>query len=559
MGRCWLVAILLLCPVGAQRAGLSQDDELRPEALPVFTQSENLESRRNQPPEKIDANESYVLVSEAALTNDACLIFCSHFSAGQWYLLELGIQAAWSSTTGSSAVKVAVLDSGIKLDQFDLSANVSRPGCGLPDVQLGSLNHGTFVAGLIGANANNSFGISGANWRVEIIDVPVLVNGVGLPKDIANGIRCAADLGVDIMNLSFVEEFGAQSSLISDAIKYAQGQGALVVASAGNSGGSIARNPAALPGVVGVIGVDQNFNWMTSSDWGTWADLAAPGAGLLSLSGTNKLALAMGSGTSYAAALVSGAAALIKSQFPQFTAQQISDRLKRTSSNYWGRGSLSEAGVLHFGKAVTDPFRALWQTTNQGQVIALGEARHHGEISAVGETQVVGIVAKSDGTGYWLVNAAGKVSSFGKAVHHGDLSTLVLNEPIVGMERSASGGGYWLVASDGGVFSFGDATFEGSTGALVLNEPIVGMERSASGGGYWLVASDGGVFSFGDATFKGSAISLGGKKVVAINLDGAGYEIISSDGGVMDFASPDLGSAVEIVMRGSVVAASGPD
>ena len=526
MGKCWLVAILLLCifghelsngAIGEQRAGLSQGDELRPGALPVFTQSENLKSSRNQPPEKTDANESYGLVSEAALANDACLIFCSHYSIGQWYLLELGIQAAWSSTTGSSAVKVAVLDSGIKLDQFDLSSNVSRPGCGLPDEQLGSLNHGTFVAGLIGANANNSFGISGANWSVQIIDVPVLVNGVGLPKDIANGIRCAADLGVDILNLSFVEKSGAESSLISDAIKYAQGQGALVVAAGGNSGGSIARNPAALPGVVGVIGVDRNFNWVTSSDMGRWADLAAPGADLISLSGTNNLALAMGSGTSYAAALVSGAAALIKSQFPHFTAQQISDRLKRTSSNYLGRGSLSEAGLLHFGKAVTDPLRALWQATDQGQVIALGEARHHGEISAVGESQIVGIVAKSDGTGYWLVNAAGKVFSFGEAVHHGDLST------------------------------------------LVLNEPIVGMERSASGDGYWLVASDGGVFSFGDATFKGSAISLGvEKKVIAINRDGAGYEIVSSDGGVLDFASPDLGSAVEVVMRGSVVAASGP-
>lgn len=74
----------------------------------------------------------------------------------------------------------------------------------------------------------------------------------------------------------------------------------------------------------------------------------------------------------------------------------------------------------------------------------------------------------------------------------GTFDYLPLNAPIVGMAARPDGQGYWLLGGDGGIFSFGAAQFYGSTGGMRLNAPVVGIATTPDGGGYWLVAQDGG-------------------------------------------------------------------
>ncbi len=92
----------------------------------------------------------------------------------------------------------------------------------------------------------------------------------------------------------------------------------------------------------------------------------------------------------------------------------------------------------------------------------------------------------------------GGIFSYGDAQFYGSTGGIHLNEPVVGMAARADGNGYWLVASDGGIFNYGDAGFYGSTGGIQLNQAVVGMAATADGNGkYWLVASDGGIFNYG--------------------------------------------------------------
>src|ERR1700722_19651036 len=155
-----------------------------------------------------------------------------------------------------------------------------------------------------------------------------------------------------------------------------------------------------------------------------------------------------------------------------------------------------------------------------GSVVALGTsaalgATHHfdGVVTPTSCSDylpggtVVGMASSSpattDETGYWIANSTGLVASCGFAPNFGVIG-FPLVHPIVGIAARADGLGYWLVASDGGIFAYGDAQFYGSTGGIALNKPIVGMASDAATGGYWFVASDGGIFSFG-APFHGSA------------------------------------------------------
>ena len=144
-----------------------------------------------------------------------------------------------------------------------------------------------------------------------------------------------------------------------------------------------------------------------------------------------------------------------------------------------------------------------------GSVQAFGDAAFYGdEVTLLADSvhpgHPVAMAATSDGKGYWIVDSDGGVFSFGDAVFHGSMGGQHLNAPVVAVAPTATGAGYWLTASDGGVFAFGDAAFGGSMGGVVLNAPVGGIARDPSGTGYWLAAADGGVFALGGAPFLGS-------------------------------------------------------
>jgi hypothetical protein len=151
---------------------------------------------------------------------------------------------------------------------------------------------------------------------------------------------------------------------------------------------------------------------------------------------------------------------------------------------------------------------------------------------------VTGIVATSDGSGYWQVAADGGVFSYGDAAFHGSLPPTVPNAPIVGMARTASNGGYWLVGADGGVFTYGNAGYYGSVAGDNLNGQVVAIVPTTNDAGYWLIGADGGVFTFGNAGYDGSLPGVGVSvdDVVSATAFGSGYCMLAATGSTYCFA-----------------------
>ena len=460
-------------------------------------------------PLTLSASESAVARTDdfwsVSSPNDPCFAGCAPYAA-PWYFEVIGAEAAWEITTGTKDVTVAIVDTGVHDQHPDLIGRVRRvPGCGLGPTNSADTSHGTFIAGLVGAIANNSIATTGLDWGAEILDVRVLNGGKGSNVDIAAGIKCAAANNADIISLSFVQSGSQLSPVLQAAINEAQAAGSLVVAAAGNDGYERQRFPAAAEGVLSVGALNESLDMASFSTRGNWIDLMAPGDNMLSLGAGSSNAVRRGNGSSFAAPLVAAAASLVKAHFPYFEAVQISSQLVRTARVHTDQGKGITYRILNIEQALKQPYRSHWQVTKAGQVVALGESKHFGDLANGSSQQdVVAIAANRTGLGYWLARSDGEVAAFGDAANLGDLKEINLNRPIVDMASTPSGNGYWLVASDGGIFSFGDAQFHGSTGAMTLNKPMTSLVQTRLG--YDLVAEDGGVFNF-NSPFLGSGAS----------------------------------------------------
>ncbi len=223
-------------------------------------------------------------LATALLAGPAVAAPSDPYFAKQWHHLKIQSEQAWATTTGAGAL-VAVVDSGVDLTHPDLQSNVvsysdadiiepsgTCSGGGKKSrtcVQDGAQDkegHGTHVAGIIGALANNNTGGAGVAPDADILPVRVLdQNGEGPFDVIADGIRYASDKGAKVINLSLGWYSGADVvarelglfTAMEDAIDYAWGRGAVVVVAAGNDSFPLCTEPAAYPNVVCVGATDQ--------------------------------------------------------------------------------------------------------------------------------------------------------------------------------------------------------------------------------------------------------------------------------------------------------------
>ncbi|GAA3948478.1 S8 family serine peptidase [Actinoplanes auranticolor] len=243
--------------------------------------------------------------------------------ADQWGATRTAQPAAWSRSTGSG-VTVAVVDSGVS----PVSELAGRLLAGYDFVDDDSdatdvHGHGTQAATVIAAKGNNAAGLAGVCWDCKILPVRVLgANGLGYTDDVAAGITYAADRGAHVINLSLGGP--DYSRLTENAVDYAVAKGAVVIASAGNSGVSARSYPAGHPNAIAVAGstsTDGRYSW---SNHGTaadpWVDVAAPGSNIAQ--GMNG-GLYWYAGTSSAGPVVAGIAALARSAAPAASVAQI--------------------------------------------------------------------------------------------------------------------------------------------------------------------------------------------------------------------------------------------
>ncbi len=476
-------------------------------------------------------------------------------------LLAVNAPQAWSVTTGSPAIPVAVIDSGVDTAHPDLAGKVTfgptictAPGevCA-PGVDR--VGHGTHVSGIIAAATNNGTGVAGLGWNTtaymyKTLDDPGSVGGAGSGStaDIATAIYSAVYSGFRVINLSVSNEPCSVNALdcgpdsdTQAAVAYAIARGVVVVAAAGNFGpGAGPTYPASYPGVLSVAATDNNRIVTGFSEAGAAANIAAPGVNVLSTWNDGNYAVV--SGTSMAAPHVAAAAALVLARYPQLSGPQVVTQLENTAAPL-GPGPGIAGGFLDVAAAVTAPpatrINGYLMAGADGSVYNFGAAPFEGSMAGHPLFEpVVGMAPTANRLGYWLAAADGGIFTFGDAPFAGSIGGHHLNQPVVGMTSTTTGQGYWEVASDGGVFTFGAAGFYGSTGNLRLNRPVVGMASTADSGGYWLAASDGGIFTFGDAPFLGSTGNLRlFRPVVAMapTPSGHGYWLVASDGGVFTF------------------------
>ncbi len=475
----------------------------------------------------------------------------------QYHLPKISAPQAWDVTTGDINVRVAILDTGIAA-HADLPVPVVTKDLVSQQIiddcvgQPSEVDHGSHVAGIVGARGNNAVGVSGVAWNVALVDVKVLGTcGEGSLADVARGVMFAADAGAKVINMSLGSSNGDPA--LRAAIDYARARGAVVVAAAGN--GSLQDGsdrfqpqfPAAYPAVLAVANTDKFDTIANSSVRGPWVDLAAPGVGILSTlpadAGHPTGTYGTETGTSMSSPMVAGAAALLFSGVPGITPGEVEARLVRSADPVGDTCVSFNSGRLNVAAALANRIQAYGYRTvdAKGFVEAFGAECYLGDTSKIAlNGKIVGLSTTPSLAGYRLVASDGGIFSYGDAQFYGSTGGLHLNSPVIGMAPTPTGKGYWLVAGDGGIFSYGDAQFFGSTGSLHLNSPVIGMASTPTGNGYWLYARDGGIFSYGDAQFFGSTGSLRLNSPVvsmAPARDGDGYWMVAGDGGIFAFGS----------------------
>lgn len=275
----------------------------------------------------------------------------------QWYLSALDVAEAHRVTRGDG-VTVALIDTGVDAGHRDLAGAVlagedlyeypEGDGSGRYDL----LGHGTHMAGIIAARGHgNTDGILGLAPAATILPVRAINSGFGNSDTIAKAINYAVAHHASVINMSFG---GSDDTYLHDAIREAQAADVVLVAAAGNRGAAGDNYPGKYPEVLTVGADDQNGNVATLSVRGPQVDLVAPGVDIAT-TGTNSSGYSLGSGTSEATAVVSGAAALIRAKYPQLSAAEVMHRLTATATDAGpaGRDDTYGYGRLNLIAALT--------------------------------------------------------------------------------------------------------------------------------------------------------------------------------------------------------------
>lgn len=342
-------------------------------------------------------------------------------SGMQWYLDVIGCDDAWNTTWGSSSVRVAVLDTGVDLDHPDLTGQIvaqadTVTNDGNADDDDG---HGTHVAGIIAAKANNGSGIAGIAPGAGLIAVDVFqsdgTNWWATTADIVEGISFAVANGADVINMS-LGSYGVDS-VETNAVNNATAAGVVVVAAAGNDSRSDNHYPSDIDSVISVIATDWDDVIASYSNYGPQKDISAPG-GDFDVPADYPESMIMSTyvdhgvstyawmaGTSMASPVVAGVAALVLSANPSLSVDGVKNILYTTARDVGAPGRDS-----YYGWGRVDAAAAVAAAVSNGQctITAVPNDPNAGVVSGGGVSAVgAGVTLRAmPNTGYLFVRWA---------------------------------------------------------------------------------------------------------------------------------------------------------
>lgn len=296
---------------------------------------------------------------------------------------DISATLAWATTTGNEDLVVAVLDTGIDYSHEDLIKNMwTRPASMAPyqDSELGVVDdltgfnaidnasdpmddngHGTHCAGIIGAEGENDLGIAGVNWKVKLMPLKFMnAGGSGTTKDAIEAINYVINrkkAGVNVRIISASWGSTQKSRALETVIRKAYENDILFVAAAGNSSTNNDRRPHFpsnynVPNVISVAALDRNDQLAAFSNFGAkTVAIAAPGVDILSTWLGN--AYEEKSGTSMATPVVAGVAALIVSENPRISVDDLKKRILASSDPIVAlKGKTATGGRINAAKAL---------------------------------------------------------------------------------------------------------------------------------------------------------------------------------------------------------------
>ncbi len=263
-------------------------------------------------------------------------------TADNWAYESVHADAAAAYGCDGTGVRIAILDTGVRESHEVFQAAGSGTASGTIFIEgidytgtpLGGtrdyIGHGTFIASILAAQPENSLGITGIAPGAELVPMKCFDKEDASVSVLTQAIYDAADIyECDIIHMSWGTE--SEDDGLLEAVEYAYEKGCILVASAGNDGNSAEFYPAAWPQVISVGAADRDFKRTGFSQQNSQTLILAPGSGIAGAGHTSDRASCTLTGTSYAAAYVTGAAALALQAVPSLTPEAFVQVLRNSA------------------------------------------------------------------------------------------------------------------------------------------------------------------------------------------------------------------------------------
>lgn len=318
-------------------------------------------------------------------------------SPKNYYQKIIKAYQAWNISKGDTNTVIGIVDTGGDLDHPDLAANVkynhADPIDGIdndndgyidnykgwdmigasgtnfvpdgdPNVQVGGNDHGVHVGGDASAVADNNTGIAGIGFKCKLLFVKCAPDAYdNAIYSGYEGIVYAVDHGASIINCSWGGAGGGTFG--QDVINYAAAKGALVVAAAGNDGIDAAQYPSSYDNVFSVASSTATDKASNFTTYNYSVDVSAPGSGIYSTTYNNSYNSY--DGTSMASPITAGAAAIVKSYYPNYIGIQVGEKLRVTADDVYSKSATRYKDKL--GKGRINLYRALTETSPSIRIV----------------------------------------------------------------------------------------------------------------------------------------------------------------------------------------------